>query len=538
MSFLAFFLAAQVLLAGFVLAHAGLARFFERAGLAWASRLRFHQAGIVAVLLISGAVVFLPRPAGFTPILKIEARLDRPVASLAPAPARPRGATEDAASLAGATPWLSLRALALLGLASFACSLATALARIARDWRRLRRMAVGSHPIRTRGRVIVAVTDRVGVPCSWWSGGRLWVFLPPFALRDRRALLLTLRHELQHHRQRDTAWIYTIELLGAVFARNPFFRIWKSENEALQEFACDEAVVDRGRVQPRDYALALYEMAAESLNRPRPFARMPVGTTGFLGADGRGTLIRRIEMIGQPQRTKKGIRLLALVGITLALSGSALGVVTRGWVQDYRVTEKDALAWAATAAKTSTVPVELNERVLKWLRFYVGTSEGRQRMRTGLENLERYRAMVRGKIAEYGGPEELLAIPLVESNYRNLPQEMNASTSAAGLWQFIPSSARVYGLRVDAKVDERLNEELETDAGVRYLVGERLRFNDWRLAFLSYNMGEKALQRGIDRVGTRDAWTLVRAGVEGDRDYLAKVIAGIIVLKNPDIVKE
>lgn len=539
MSVLSFYLCAHVLLAGLVVADRALARGFDGARLSWASRLRFHQAGVLTVVLISVSVAFVPRPDIFTPILKVESRPDRPLAAAAaPVAAFARVGKEDAVRFGEATPWLSLGALALVGSLWFGLTALLALLRIGRDVRRLRRLARGAFVTRSFGRVAIAVTDRVAAPCSWWSGRHLWIFVPPFALGARDRVKMSVLHELRHHRQGDTVWVYAVELFSWVFAGNPLFKVWKKENEALQEYACDEAVVDRGNVKPRDYALALYEMAAESLNRPRPFVRMPVGTTGFLGGNGRGTLIRRIEMIGQQKRTRKGIRLLALVGASLAISGTALGLASRDWVQDYRFTEKEALVWTANAARTSTIPVELNERTLKWLRYFVGTTEGRQRMRTALANMERYKEMIRGKISDYGGPEELLAVPIVESGYRNLPQDMNSATSAAGLWQFIPSSARLYGMRVDEKVDERLNEEIETDAGIRYLVGERLRFNDWRLALMSYNMGERALQRGINRVGSRDAWTLIRAGVEGDRDYLAKVIAAIVVLKNPEIVKE
>ena len=127
-------------------------------------------------------------------------------------------------------------------------------------------------------------------------------------------------------------------------------------------------------------------------------------------------------MIGQERKRKNGTRMLALMGLSMTLSWTVFGVVTRDWVQDYRFSEKEALTWASNAAKGSSIPIELNERTLKWLRNYVGTSEGRQRMRLALANMEQYKGMIQGKLTLYNAPDELLAVPIVESGYKNLPQ--------------------------------------------------------------------------------------------------------------------
>jgi len=85
-------------------------------------------------------------------------------------------------------------------------------------------------------------------------------------------------------------------------------------------------------------------------------------------------------------------------------------------------------------------------------------------------------------------------------------------------------------------VDERLDLEKETDAAFRYLGGLKLRFRDWHLALLSHNVGENRVQRGIDETGSRDAFELIRAGYEGDKDYLAKVMAAVLILENPSLL--
>lgn len=129
-----------------------------------------------------------------------------------------------------------------------------------------------------------------------------------------------------------------------------------------------------------------------------------------------------------------------------------------------------------------------------------------------------------------------MAIPIVESGYQNL-EERNQPGWGAGIWMFISSTARKYGLRVDSQVDERLNAELLTDAAMRLLKGDKLLFNDLLLSILAYNMGEQEVEKAIQQAGSRDAWTLIRKGYENDKDYLARVMAAILIMKNPESVR-
>src|SRR5690606_29153165 len=119
----------------------------------------------------------------------------------------------------------------------------------------------------------------------------------------------------------------------------------------------------------------------------------------------------------------------------------------------------------------------------------------------------------------------------------NLRQSPNPRQKGAGIWQFVPSTARIFGLRVDAGVDERLDVDLSTAAAFRYLGANRLRYNDWLLGVMAYNMGEGALDRAIREAGTRDPWELVRRGYENDSGYLPKFMAAVLILKNPEAVR-
>jgi soluble lytic murein transglycosylase-like protein len=125
-----------------------------------------------------------------------------------------------------------------------------------------------------------------------------------------------------------------------------------------------------------------------------------------------------------------------------------------------------------------------------------------------------------------------MAVPLIESGFKNL---LPAGAGAAGIWQFMPQTARNFGLRVDEKVDQRLDIARETDAGLRLLGALHLRFSNWPLALAGYNQGENHVQWAIDEAGTRDPWELAAQGKLND--YGANIVAGVIVIRNPSLVQ-
>lgn len=106
---------------------------------------------------------------------------------------------------------------------------------------------------------------------------------------------------------------------------------------------------------------------------------------------------------------------------------------------------------------------------------------------------------------EEGLPTELLVVAGVESNFK--PFALSPK-GARGLWQFMPATARRYGLRVDAFYDDRLDAEKSTRAAARYLRDLYAQFQNWPLALAAYNAGEDSVQKAIDRGGHADFWHL------------------------------
>jgi len=101
---------------------------------------------------------------------------------------------------------------------------------------------------------------------------------------------------------------------------------------------------------------------------------------------------------------------------------------------------------------------------------------------------------------------------------------------ARGIWQFMPDTARRYGLAVTANVDERIEVVKSTVAAARYLHDLYQRFGDWRLAFAAYNAGEQAVERAVARTGHADFSRIDRALPEETRNYVPAVMRAMQLL--------
>jgi membrane-bound lytic murein transglycosylase D len=122
---------------------------------------------------------------------------------------------------------------------------------------------------------------------------------------------------------------------------------------------------------------------------------------------------------------------------------------------------------------------------------------------------------------------------MIESGFNPIAY---SPASASGLWQFMPSTARSYGLRVDSWVDERRNPEKATTAAVSYLSALYKRFGDWQLAVAAYNAGEGKIQRGLEKYKAKNFWDLAAGDylpLETKR-YVPKLIAAIIIAHEPE----
>jgi membrane-bound lytic murein transglycosylase D len=124
----------------------------------------------------------------------------------------------------------------------------------------------------------------------------------------------------------------------------------------------------------------------------------------------------------------------------------------------------------------------------------------------GLAVAQNYLPQIREVLAEEEVPNEIAALPFVESMFN--PQARSAA-GAAGVWQLMPATARGLGLKVTARVDERLDISKATRAAVRMLRKNFLRLGSWPLAITAYNHGPNGVSRAILQAGSTDLGYLI-----------------------------
>jgi membrane-bound lytic murein transglycosylase D len=129
---------------------------------------------------------------------------------------------------------------------------------------------------------------------------------------------------------------------------------------------------------------------------------------------------------------------------------------------------------------------------------------------------------------QYGLPKELKYLAVIESN---LSTAATSWVGAGGPWQFMPYTAREYGLVVNAHFDERRDYYKSTHAAARYLLTLYKQMNDWLLVIAAYNGGPGRVNSAIKRSGSRNFWTLQYQLPEESRNHVKKFIATHFVME-------
>ncbi len=192
---------------------------------------------------------------------------------------------------------------------------------------------------------------------------------------------------------------------------------------------------------------------------------------------------------------------------------------------------------AAPAYDLEIEPFADRARVKYYTDFFLGPA--RKRFRIWLGRLPRYEGMIRARFRALGVPEDLVYLAIIESGYSNTAV---SRSNAVGMWQFIRSTARLYGLTVNTWVDERRDPFKATEAAARHLADLNAQFGSWYLAAAAYNGGAGRVSRGIRRLAadtdSLSDETFFRLSARRylrreTRDYVPKLIAATLIAKDP-----
>jgi hypothetical protein len=176
------------------------------------------------------------------------------------------------------------------------------------------------------------------------------------------------------------------------------------------------------------------------------------------------------------------------------------------------------------------VPIQVNKQVKAYLVYFSTKRKGV--IQRQLDRSTRYLPMIKRIFREYGLPDDLAYLAMIESGFN--PKACSPA-GAKGMWQFIKGTGRRYGLIINRHVDERFDPEKSTRAAARYLRDLYEQFGSWYLAAASYNCGERRVERELRKSSYRNFWQLSanRCLPNETKNYVPQMIAATIIAKNP-----
>ena len=173
------------------------------------------------------------------------------------------------------------------------------------------------------------------------------------------------------------------------------------------------------------------------------------------------------------------------------------------------------------------IPITYNQKVASIIKFF--QNEGRSSFQKWLNRISRYKPIILPILEDEGVPSELFYLAMIESG---LNPNAYSYAHASGIWQFIASTGKNYGLKKNWWIDERRDFEKSTRAAAHYLKDLFEEFDDWYLAFAAYNCGSGRVRKEIKRQNTKDYWKLSRLPAQ-TRNYVPNIMAAIFIANNP-----
>ena len=170
----------------------------------------------------------------------------------------------------------------------------------------------------------------------------------------------------------------------------------------------------------------------------------------------------------------------------------------------------------------SFIQLPYNETVKNYMVLYSEKMPTRMGQILGLAQY--YMPIFEEAFRKYGLPLELKYMAIIESALNPVAV---SRVGATGMWQFMHSTARNYGLRIDSYVDDRMDPVASVDAAARYLRDAYRIFGDWSLAISSYNCGSGNVNKAIKRAGRRDFWSIYPYLPRETRGYVPAMVGAM-----------
>lgn len=181
----------------------------------------------------------------------------------------------------------------------------------------------------------------------------------------------------------------------------------------------------------------------------------------------------------------------------------------------------DSVYKARLQALPCVIELPYNERVRAFIHRYVKRSP--KQVARLMRMSEYYFPIFEEALGRYGLPYELKYVPIIESALNPMA---HSHAGAAGLWQFMPGTGKLFGLEINSLVDERMDPLKSTEAACRFLSSMYNVYQDWNLVIAAYNCGSGNVNKAIRRAeGKRDFWSIYPYLPRETRNYVPIFIA-------------
>jgi hypothetical protein len=187
-----------------------------------------------------------------------------------------------------------------------------------------------------------------------------------------------------------------------------------------------------------------------------------------------------------------------------------------------------------SAPKYPPFVLEVNDRVLEDVKTYTQTQAAKKEFKDALKRMKRFEPKTAPIFEKASLPPELLAIPLVQTNYTNVHAQSKDDENGTGIWKFPLFTANTYGL-VTAKRDDRLLVAKETQAAAVYLDHLFSLFHDWRFVLIGYCEGEGWLTAAIEKHPSASPWE-IELTITDSKPCLSQTMAALYLMQHPDLL--
>jgi len=393
---------------------------------------------------------------------------------------------------------------------------------------KLKQLLTNSQIYRTQNKIQILFSNKKIAPFFWSFFNKHFILIHEKEKKSDDWRII-IRHELAHIRHHDTNWLHILAILKWFFFINPFHYFWVKWFHELQEYACDEAIIIKNKTKNTAYAQCLINSA-----------RCHTSRLSWSGAPSMShlnqkLLFRRINMIFSYH--KKSYRFFFIFAFLQFMMITSIAFAVNKLSNADVITAANLKTYISKAQIDPTMKITAEPEIILEINHIQKSPSARKKIRESLARMTQYQIGIEAQLEKNSIPKDFLAMPLIQSGYRELNESQN-KVRAAGIWQIVPSTAINLGLVVNKNEDQRMNTQQSTKAAIQYLSDLYNQFHDWKLVVLAYEYGEQTIKNLIKKSGATNAWNLARSEYAPKEmsSYLAKFDSVVIMIRNPSLI--